>query len=328
MDCYGGNGVGVPNVRGPYQQDAYPPRGGLPGSDPHFMAENHFDRFGIEFGILNHFVPGGSYPADVAADVARACNDWTIEEWFPVDDRFLGSITISGSDPDQAADEIRRIGSHPRMVQVTTTGVPCLLGNPFLHPIYEACEEVGLPFNFHVGGADHGSYGGSYSPGKPTTYVEFHTGFTIPAQQHTSSLVAEGVFEKYPSVRIVYNEFGVAWLPFVMWRMDMEYRAGREDVPWLTRLPSEYMRDHVRFSTQPLEVPRNPQDLVTLLSLVGGDQILMFATDYPHWDFDNPQQALRGFPQEWNRRIFWDNAWEFYNLEQRLADAGVTVGRA
>ena len=197
--------------------------------------------------------------------------------------------------------------------------MPCLLGNPFLHPIYEACNEFGLPFNFHVGGADGGAYGGSYSVGKPTSFMEYHTGFTIPAQHHTISLVSEGVFVKYPKVRVVFNEFGVAWLPFIMWRMDMEYRAGREDVPWLTQLPSKYIREHVRFSTQPLEVPENPQDLVKLLSVMDGDSILMFASDYPHWDFDSPQHVLRGFPEDWKRKILWDNAWEFYDLEHRLS---------
>jgi uncharacterized protein len=321
---YGGGGLGTPNLRGAFRQDSYPPTGGQPGSDPHFLVENHFERYAIEYGVLNHFVPGGTYSSDVAADIARACNDWTIEEWFPVDDRFLGSITVSGADPDRAADEIRRLGSHPRMVQVTTVSVPCLLGNRFLHPIYEACSEFGLPFNFHVGGADAGATNPSYSVGRPTTFVEHHTGFTIPAQHHTISLVCEGVFVKYPNLRVVFNEFGVAWLPFVMWRLDMEYRAGREEVPWLSRLPSEYIRDHVRFSTQPLEVPADPKDLVTLLSLVDGDRMLMFASDYPHWDFDSPDHALRGFPEEWKQKLFWDNAWEFYALEQRLAEpAGV-----
>ena len=325
---YGGGTLGVPHARGAYRQDSFPPGGGQPGSDPHFLVENHFDRYGLEYGILNHFVPGGHYSSDVAADIARACNEWTVEEWFPVDERFLGSITVSGSDPEQAADEIRRLGTLARMVQVTTTGVPCLLGNRFLHPIYEACNEFGLPFNFHVGGADGGMYGGSYSAGRPTSFVEYHTGFTIPAQHHTISLICEGVFVKYPNMRVVFNEFGLAWMPFVMWRLDMEYRAGREDVPWLTRLPSEYIKEHIRFSTQPLEVPENPKDLVTLLSLMGGDTMLMFSSDYPHWDFDDPNHVLRGFPEEWKQRIFWDNAWEVYGLEERLAGqpAGAATG--
>jgi predicted TIM-barrel fold metal-dependent hydrolase len=101
-----------------------------------------------------------------------------------------------------------------------------------------------------------------------------------------------------------------------MWRLDMEYRAGREDVPWLERLPSEYIRE---FTTQPLEEPANPRDLVKLLELIGGPELLLFSTDYPHWDFDSPKHALRHFPEEWKEQVFYGNAYETFRLGARVA---------
>jgi uncharacterized protein len=309
------------NPRGGLMKSAMPPGGGVAGSDARFFAEDHLDRHGIALAILNPGSPlglGGVPDLDLAAAVARATNDWTIAEWLAVDDRFLGSILVAPRDPEAAAQEIRRLGANPRMVQVTLTSAPCLLGSRFLHPIYEAADEFGLPINHHVGGADAGVNPGSYNVGRATTFFEHHVSMALPGISHLVSMIAEGVFVKYPRTRLVMNEFGVAWLPFVMWRMDMEWRAGRDDVPWLSKRPSEYIREFVRFSTQPLEEPDRPVDLVTLIDLVGGDELLMFSSDYPHWDFDNPRTALRAFPDDWKRKVFFDNAREFFALDQRV----------
>jgi predicted TIM-barrel fold metal-dependent hydrolase len=285
------------------------------------LAEDHLDRYEIEYAVLN---PGstlglsGIPDVDLACDLAHATNEWTVNDWFPADSRYLGSILISPRDPEWSAQEIRRVGSNPRMVQVTTNWAPCLLGSRDMHAIYEACDEMGLPFNLHVGGADGGINDGSYATGRPTTFCEYHTGMCVPAMHHVISLVTEGVFVKYPKMRVIFNEFGSTWLPFVLWRLDAEYRAHREDVPWLTKLPSEYIKEHIRFTTQPLEGPANPDDLVKLLSVMNGDTCLLFSSDYPHWDFDNPAMVLKGFPDEWKVKIFHDNAMEVFNLAERL----------
>lgn len=221
---------------------------------------------------------------------------------------------MSLRDPGRAADEIRRLDEHPRIVQVTVTSSPWLLGNRMVHPVYEACDEYGLPFNIHVGGAETGVNTGSFSFGAASTMMEYHIGICVPAIQHLISWITEGIPVRYPRVSLVINEFGVAWLPWVMWRLDAEYRAAK-DVPWLQRLPSAYIADHVRFTTQPLEEPRRREDLVTLLRMIDGDRLLMFSSDYPHWDADEPDNAgLRAFPADWRRRIYWENARDLYGV--------------
>jgi predicted TIM-barrel fold metal-dependent hydrolase len=329
VDPYYTHGSGLHNAIGAYRLDAVPPDGGTPGSDPEFVVRHHLDRHEISHAILNPagFLGLGGLPdIDLAADLARATNDWTINEWFPIDDRYLGAIFITPRDPQRAADEIRRIGAHPRIVQVTVTSVPCLLGNRFMHPIYEACEEFGLPFNIHVGGAETGINRGSYSAGAPTTFMEYHTGMCVPAIQHLISWISEGIPVKFPNVKLVLNEFGVAWLPWVMWRMDTEWRAAK-DVPWLTKRPSEYIRESVRFTTQPLEEPENPNDLVKLLELVHGDELLIYSSDYPHWDADEPDSTgFRPFPDGWKRKIFWENPRKLYANKLDELEAAVPAG--
>jgi predicted TIM-barrel fold metal-dependent hydrolase len=317
-------GSGFVNTGGAYRKDAVPPGGGIPGSDPRFVIEDHIERYGIAYAILNPaslLGIGGLPDVDLAAGLAHATNEWTINEWLPLDERFLASVCVAPRDPQQAADEIRRLGSNRRFVQVTVTASPCLLGNRFMWPIYEACNEFGLPFATHVGGADAGVNPGSYAGGYPSTFCEYHFGMCIPAIHNLVSMITEGVFERFPNMKLVMNEYGMAWLPFVMWRLDMEYRANRIDLPWLTKLPSEYIKDSVRFTTQPLEEPENPQDLVKFLELIGGDELLIFSSDYPHWDADNPDWSLRAFPDDWKQKIFWDNAAKLYKLDERLAKA-------
>jgi predicted TIM-barrel fold metal-dependent hydrolase len=329
VEPYYTHGSGIHNAVGAYRLDAVPPGGGTPGSDPEFVVTHHLDRHDISYAVLNPagFLGLGGLPdVDLAADLARATNEWTINEWFPVDQRYLGAIFITPRDPERAAEEIRRLGDHPRMVQVTVTSVPCLLGNPFMHPIYEACEEFGLPFNIHVGGAETGINRGSYSVGAPTTFMEHHVSMCVPAIQHLVSWITEGIPVKFPNVKLVLNEFGVAWLPWVMWRMDTEWRASK-DTPWLTRGPSDMIRESVRFTTQPLEEPESPKDLVTLLELVHGDDILIFSSDYPHWDADDPDSSgFRPFPPEWLRKIFWDNPRALYAGKLDRLEQAETVG--
>ena len=100
--------------------DTYPPGGGLPASDPAYVAVDHLDRHGIDYAVLSQgslLGLSGMHDLDRAAELAVAINDWTIDDWFPVDERYLGSVTVATSDPLQAAAEIRRVGTNPRMDQ-------------------------------------------------------------------------------------------------------------------------------------------------------------------------------------------------------------------
>jgi predicted TIM-barrel fold metal-dependent hydrolase len=110
-------------------------------------------------------------------------------------------------------------------------------------------------------------------------------------------------------------EGGVAWIPEIFWRLDANWKRLGHELPWLERSPSEVMREQIRFTTQPLEQPPNPRQLRQFLEGVGGlDELLMFATDYPHWDADVPNQIQRRLPKGWNDAVMSENARSFYRL--------------
>ncbi len=298
--------------------DATPPGGGPTGSDPDFLRKQLIDKYGHAYAILLPRAFCNLQPdPDFGTAIAAAFNDWLADTWlgkYNHDGVFKGSITVNHQDPQAAAREIERWAGHPHFVQVMTdSGARAPFGQRQYYPIYEACERHGLPFAIHPG-TDGMGINIQPSPGYPTHYIEWHTCLSLGFQAHLVSFLTEGVFERFPNFKIVLTEGGVAWLPGLMWRLNAEYKALRYEVPWMKRRPSDYLRDHVRLSSQPLERPDDDRELLQMLEMMDAKHILMFASDYPHWDFDSPTQTFPRLPEEMHRRIFFENARELYNL--------------
>lgn len=302
-------GMGFQNPFGVNRRDAS-------CGSPEDVIEQHFDRYGIAYGVLQP--PGISISLasniDAGCAMARAWNDWQIEHFLNRDPRFLGSICLNMNDPLQAAAEVRRAGAHPQMVQVIVTGESALLyGHRFYHPVYEACQEMGVAFSLHPGA--EGSRTPSTPVGMPSSYFEWHSTLPLTFMAHATSLISEGVFEKYPKLKVVLVEGGFGWLPHLMWRMDKNFKALRSTLPWLKRLPSEYVVEHIRVTTQPIEEPEKPEQLLQLFDMMHAEKTVCFASDFPHWDFDDPHRV---FPTRMSdhlkERIFYRNASEVYGL--------------
>jgi predicted TIM-barrel fold metal-dependent hydrolase len=284
--------------------------------DPGVVGRDLLDRYNIAFGILQP--PGMSvsliHNIDVANGMARAWNDWTINTWLGADKRFYGSVAVNMNDPVAAVKEIPRVGGHPQMKQISITGEAVrLYGNRSYFPIYEAAQEHGLLMCLHPGA--EGSYCSSTAVGRPASYFEWHTGVPTVFMSHLISIIAEGVFVKFPRLKWIFTEGGVSWFSHVMWRMDKNFKALRSTVPWMKRLPSEYMIDHVRFTTQPMEETGNADHTLAMLEMIHAEKTLCFATDYPHWDFDSPEVVLpRKVPQAMRERIMYENAAELFGF--------------
>jgi predicted TIM-barrel fold metal-dependent hydrolase len=284
--------------------------------NPIDVARDHLDRYGVAYGVLQP--PGMRVSLTTSIDggtaKAWAWNDWQMKTWLAADKRYLGSICVNVNDPAAAAKEIHRAGEHEQMVQVNVSGESRdLYGHRRYFPIYQACQDMDLPFCLHPGA--EGSYQSSTPVGLPSSYFEWHAGIPITFQAHLISLVVEGVFEKFPKMKLVLCEGGIAWLPHTMWRLDKDFKALRSTAPWLKRLPSEYIFEHVRLTTQPLEEPAKAEHLLAIFEIIKAEQTLCFASDFPHWDFDDPQTAFpKKMPESLKRRIFYENAAEMYGL--------------
>ena len=151
--------------------------------------------------------------------------------------------------------------------------------------------------------------------GWPSYYLEEYAGMAQAFQSQLMSMIVEGVFDRFPTLRVACVESGFAWLPPFLWRFDKEWKGLQREIPWTKRLPSAYVREHVRFTLQPLDGPPDARRTLELVAELGADELLLFATDYPHWQFDDPAEALpAGLPPDLARRILSENARSFYRL--------------
>ncbi|SFJ91400.1 Predicted metal-dependent hydrolase, TIM-barrel fold [Paenibacillus sp. UNC496MF] len=298
--------------------DSRPPSGLPPASDPDFLRKQLIDEYGMTHIVIiqrpfTNPIPNPAY----ATVLANAFNDWLCETWLGTynhDGVFKGSICVSTQDVSGAVREIERLAGHPHLVQVVTdSGSAAAYGQSRFDPIYEACQRHGLPFAMHAG-ADGVGLSNLPSSGYPTHYMEWSACHPLSYQAHLVSMLVEGVFERFPRLKVVMVEGGVSWLPMLLWRQDTQYERFRSEVPWLKRKPSEYIRDHVRFTSQPIERPDKDKHLLKLLDLMDAEHILMFSSDYPHWDFDDPNYAFPKLPALMRQRIFYENAKELYGL--------------
>lgn len=296
------------------RRDAWPETGGPPGSDLAFMQRQHLDAYDIDFGVLQvlDLFAYNEQNLEFGAALATAVNDWQLARWCDPDPRLRGSIVVVQDDAEAAVAEIERRARDARFVQVNLSpraSEP--LGRKRYWPIYAAAQAAGLPIGVHVGG-----YGGNAPTGSgwPSFYAEEHHSNAHTMQAQLASLVIEGIPARFPGLRFVFIEGGFGWVPATVWRLDRHYARFRSEVPHLRRLPSAYVRDHFWFTTQPIEEPERAEDMRAVLDWVGTDR-LMFSSDYPHWDFDDPRHVFRiALSDDERRAIFHDNAAAFYGF--------------
>jgi predicted TIM-barrel fold metal-dependent hydrolase len=290
----------------------------MAGSSYVMLRDQLLDRYGYQRCLLLHDV--GQFATHLnpyySAALCRAVNDWNIDTWMRLDDRLYSVVVAPFATPQEAANEIRRVGGHERMSGVLLAGNPLgrPIGDPLFHPAWQAAAEMGLAVTVHPSTTDRpGPQMGSVGASKAR--IEGSSQLGQQAMHYISSLIVHGVFEKFPSLNVVITEFGITWLPYVMWRLDQNYDLLRHESPWVKKWPSEYIRKHVRFSTQPIE--ESPEDkgaTAELLKAVDGvEDLLCFSSDYPHYSMDDPTYAARLIPEAWRPKVFFDNACAVYN---------------
>ena len=211
----------------------------------------------VAYGILNcAYAVDSLHNPDAAAALASAVNDWLAAEWLAHEPRLRASLVVPSQYPELAAREIERLGGHPGFVQVflpVRSAAP--YGNRCFHPLFAAAARHDLAVGIHFGGAP----GNPPTPsGWPSFYIEEYAGMASVFQSQLLSLISEGLFDQFPTLRVALIESGFTWLPSLMWRFDKEWKGLRREVPWVRRLPSDYIREHVRLTLQPFDAPPDP----------------------------------------------------------------------
>ena len=288
------------------------------GWDLERLRKEHLDRWHIDFAVLNSGVVYTSSvipDSDYAAAICRAFNDWSLEHWIVQEPRLKLAMSISTSDPQLAATEIDRIGSHPDVVAVLLpTGARQPYGNRFYDPIWQACQRNTLVAFVHPGCEGAGMAGSPTGVGYPTYYLETRLARSQMAMAHFSSLISEGTFEKFPELRVALLEVDQYWVAGLCWKLDADWKSLRDQTPWVKHLPSEYFRKHIRIGSQPMMEPEQPSHLLRLLEAMKAEDTLIYCSDWPHFDWNDPVTALPGIPKPLKRRILSENARELLGL--------------
>jgi predicted TIM-barrel fold metal-dependent hydrolase len=292
-------------------------QGRKPGSSLEAMQTHVLNSCQSRYGILNCLYGAQVFHSeDMAAAFCRATNDWIRDEWLNRDSRLRASITIAAHNTELAVAEIERRADDFRFVQVLMlVSGEVTLGRRQLWPIYQLAERLGLAIGIHAGSAYR------YAPtaaGWSSYYVEDYIAQSCAFESQLQSMISEGVFAKFPNLKVVAIESGLTWLSGFVWRADKTWKGLRAEVPWVTRAPSEIIRNHVRFTVQPTDAADEREAILRLTDHLKSDELLLFSTDYPHWQFDGDAALPDGLPDPLFRNILSQNALTTY---PRLAKA-------
>ncbi|MBO0764984.1 MAG: amidohydrolase [Hyphomicrobiaceae bacterium] len=279
-------------------------------ADPVKAAQATLDRFGFAHAICNCLFPVQAFrDENLAAAFARAVNDWLAAQWLAKDSRLRASVVLPMQSPARAVEEIERRADDPRFVQVLVLVFgEQPLGKSAYWPVYAAAERYGFSLGIHAGSSYHHAVTGS---GWPSYYLEDYAAQASGFHTQLGSLVCEGVFAKFPKLKVVLIESGVTWLPPYLWRLTKFWRGVRSEVPWVDRPPEEIVRDHVRLTTQPYDAPpagsAGAANIGRLMDQLQSDEMLLFATDFPHWQFDGEEMLPAGLAADLRRKVLIDN---------------------
>jgi predicted TIM-barrel fold metal-dependent hydrolase len=250
------------------------------------------------------------FDAYMAKAFASALNDWTAREWLDPEPRLRASIVVPLQDPEFAIEEIERCAPDRRFVQVLILAMGELpLGRRAYWPVYAAALRHALPIGIHAGSSYRHPV---TSVGWPTTYAEDYASQAQGFQAQLTSLITEGVFRQFPDLKVVLLESGVTWLPAYLWRLGKFWRGLRFEIPWVDRPPHEVVRDQVRLTIQPLDAPAEAGVVSRIVEHLRSDAMLLFATDYPHWQFEGDAVLPDGLPDDLIEKIAVANPLETY----------------
>jgi len=316
---------------GPYPRDSFPKQGDnatggttedVVVESPETIQRDLCEGFGVDVAVLNSLQKFDLIPQqERAIREMRAVNDVFVERFLDGNDQFYGLAMLTTQVPDKAAEEIDRMADEDSIVGVMIHNGDSAkpLGNPMYDCIWAAAEDNDLPVCFHTS-----SVGYANSRKFPFIYSDLQHYTAVHMLSHTfshittaTSLIVNQVVEKFPGLKFAFFEQDLSIVPLLMYRMNRETVQNPTEVPLLEKAPEEYFRDRFYWGTQPLPEPVNNQDLLGLIDLIGPENIL-FSTDHPHNDFDDPfsviNRYLSGLSDDDVDKIMYKNANDLFDL--------------
>jgi uncharacterized protein len=300
--------------------DTFPPDGEFPGSDPDMTFRQLIMEAGSDIAILEPTHGEARLPEATQA-LSVATNEWLVNHWLDSHNnwhqRYRGSICVAIEDPEGSAREIEKWAGHPYMAQVLIKAEPRpSWGHPMYDPIWKAATKHDITVSCHL---SRGSYETLPIPpvGFPSYNHDFMVTYSLLAANQVMSLIFDGVFDRFPALRIVFVEHAFSWILPLMWRMDAIYRA-RKSWMDIKRKPSEYVKDNIKFTTQPLDYPDDKTELTRALEWMAAGKILLYSSDYPHWTFDDPRWLVKHLPDSAREAIMFRNGIKTYHLPETV----------
>jgi len=252
---------------------------------------------------------------DVALEMAmyRAYHRWMADYCGAFPTRLGGVILAGSRDVAGSLVEMRR-WSGARwawgVMVYAPAGMP--LDHPGLEPLYAAAAELDLAVVLHTF-----TVMPPYAPGGLDTWdnlwLQRSAAHPWCGMRNMAALIGSGVMDRYPSLRVATLEAGHGWLPFWIARLDEHAETIKAALPALKCRPSEYVTSGRYF--QSIEIPEGAA-LTNAVSDLLGDDVLMYASDYPHGESHFPESA--GIVLDWKlpetrkRKLLWRNAARLY----------------
>jgi predicted TIM-barrel fold metal-dependent hydrolase len=286
------------------------------------LTQRAMDAMGIDYMVVfpTPMLSLGMHPqTDVEVALGNAYNRWLIEKILPQDTRQKALLYLPFNDPEASVETVERFADAPGVVgfSVTSTRHKPVWHNSYMR-LYAALQDTGKPLGFHAGFT-----WGDPSFAQINRFIGMHSlSFVHFNMIHMTNWVLNGLCERFPKLKIIWIESGLAWVPFLMQRLDSEYMMRTSECPLLKRRPSEYMQE-MYYTSQPLE-RSNMKLTQATFEAMHADTQLLYASDWPHWDFDAPSSIvnLPFLNEQAKRNILGLNAARAFDLEVPPAKSG------
>jgi predicted TIM-barrel fold metal-dependent hydrolase len=273
------------------------------------------DMLGTDYTLLfpTELLHFGTNPyVELEAPLAHAYARWMSERILAREPRIITMLYLPFNDPDASLEIVERYADTPGVVGFMVTSVRYRpVHDRQYMKVYAAIQERDMALGFHT--AFH-SYERSME--QLNKFLSAHT-LAFPHYQmvQLTNWVINGMPERFPALKVVFVEGGLAMLPYLMERLDHEYRMRVSEAPLLRRLPSEYMRE-MYYTSQPMESFSNPSYLETTFDMINASSQLLYASDWPHWDFDLPSRVvdLPFLGEDEKRAILGENSRRVFGL--------------